>query len=483
MDHNLFTDKQIEYLYSDSGFLTFINRYFSSFSTYIQEIDYKTEFSNINHADWEIYLRIILANIETLHTFISDLESCLSMAHADKEETYTCHIQGRLNAAKFTKSLAQRKFPKNYPCVVKAKTYVTPENVYVIFIIKNILETLDGFKRFLKAKGNTVIYSELSLIENHLKAFRIFSAKAYFKECQQPAEQIKKSYGVDFPLEYINRIHNRIQKRKIRNSLNYQKIFDWYKNFTQGSFVESNATKLNILRYSNDFANKLFELWCLYSIKQTFISEFNATLIEENNIMGASDEYIFKLFVPTGGILEIYYQKGSRLYWQTNEELIWKYHKNGQLKGLKGIPDISIRYLSKEDSLIMIDVKNRVRNLGANTEEIYKMIGYFTNFRKAFEERYSKNVKKQGALIFRNDWNAFDELLESENSYKLMTLSAGIGEQPTVNLLQFKKLCKFILDVQGIDGATSEIMGSFSQAQKNNGIYADANSDEYIYIN
>lgn len=40
MDNNLFSDKQIEYLYSDGGFLSFINQYFSSFSTQMQNIDY-----------------------------------------------------------------------------------------------------------------------------------------------------------------------------------------------------------------------------------------------------------------------------------------------------------------------------------------------------------------------------------------------------------------------------------------------------------
>lgn len=481
MDNNLFTDKQIEYLYSDGGFLSFINQYFSSFSTCIQEIGYELDTTRISNADMEIYLRIVLANVETLHELISDLDSCLSMAHIDKEVVLTGNIQGRLNVSKYTKNLAQGRYPKDYQCVIKAKTYVTPENVYVIFIVRNILEMLDGFKKFLKNKDNTAVYSELYLIEKHSKAFRMFSTKAYFKECQQLAEQMRKSYGTVFPLEQMNIIYNRIHKGKIRNAMNYQKIFEWYDAFRQGSVIESNSKKLNVLRYSDDFANKLFELWCLYSIKMTFISEFEAILVEEKNIMNAGDGYIFKLLVPTGGILEIYYQKGSDLYWKTEEDLLWKYNKDGVLKGLRGIPDISIRYRAQKDSLIMVDIKNRVRKSGANTEEIYKMIGYFTNFRRAFEEHFSKEVKRQGALIFRNDIKEFDEFLESENGYRLMTLSIGVGEEPNLNVAQFKKLCKYVLDVQGIDGTTSEIMGSFSKAQKSIGFSSESDSDECIY--
>ncbi len=481
MDNNLFTDKQIEYLYADGGFLSFVNKYFSTFSTCIQEIGYDLDTVKISDADMEIYLRIVLANIETLHELISELDSCLSMSHVDKEVVFVGNIQGRLNVTQYTKYLWQGRYPKDYPCVTKAKTYVTSENIYVIFIVKNILEMLGGFKKFLKKKGNTTIYSELNLIEKHSKAFKMFSTKAYFKDCQYMAEQLRKSYGMSFPMEQLSIIKNRIHKGKIRNAVKYQKVFEWYDSFRQGSVVESNSRKINILRYSEDFSNKLFELWCLYSIKETFITEFEAVLVEEKNIMDIDDGYVYKLAVPTGGILEIYYQRGVNLYWRTEDELVWKYNKDGTLKGLRGIPDISIRYTAQKDSLIMVDIKNRVRKSGANTEEIYKMIGYFTNFRRAYEEYFSQGIKKQGALIFRNDINGFDELLESENGYRLLSLSVGVGEDSELNIRQFKKLCKYVLDVQGMDGTTSEIMGSYSKTLKFMEKTGESGSDDCVY--
>ena len=480
MDNNLFSDKQIEYLYSDGGFLSFINQYFSSFSTQMQNIDYSIRSGEINAIDLEIYLRIVLANIETLHTLISDLESCLSMSQVDREVVFAGEIQGRLNVGKYTKNIAQARFPKEYPCVVKSRTYASPENIYVIFIINNILKMLDEFKRFLPSKGNAA-FSELALIEHHFRAFKVFSKKAYFKECQDSANQIMKSYGDHYPDDLRNLIVSRIHKGKIRNSHIYKQIFDWYNTYKYGSVLELSTQKLSVLRYSDDFANRLFELWCLYSIKETFVSSFDAVLIEENNIMDVGDGFVYKLSVPTGGVLEIYYQKGASLYWDTEDELIWKYIKDGSSRGLRGIPDISIRYIAKEDALVMIDIKNRVRTAGANSEEIYKMIGYFGNFKKAFEERFSKGVKKQGALIFRNDLIPSDEYLESDSGYRLMTISAGISDNQEINMSQFKKLCKYVLDVQGIDGTTSEIMGSFSQAQKKIGSSIDPESDEYIF--
>lgn len=481
MDNNLFSDKQIEYLYSDCGFLSFINQYFSSFSICMQDMDYSLKNSKVKEIDLEIYLRIVLANIETLHELISDLEGCLSRTQVSKEVTYLGEIQGKLNVSQYSKKMAYSKFPKEYPCVVKAKTYVTPENVFVIFIIKNILKMLDTFKKFLVDRNNSTIYSELALIEKHSKAFRMFSTKAYFKECQKFADQNMKSFGKKFPEEQKNLIYNRIRKGKIRNSQIYQKIFEWYDTFIQGTILEASTKKVSVLRYSDDFANRLFELWCLYSIKETFISEFDATILDEKNVMDAGSEYVYKLSVPTGGFLEIYYQKGANLYWENDEDLLWKYKIGEKVKGLRGIPDISIRYVAKEDALIMIDIKNRVRTAGSNSEEIYKMIGYFSNFKKAFEEYYSQNVKKQGALIFRNDYAFSDELLESDDGHRLMTISAGVSKNLDVNRNQFKKLCKFVLDVQGIDGTTSEIMGSYAQARKKINNSVEKDTDEYFY--
>ena len=57
----------------------------------------------------------------------------------------------------------------------------------------------------------------------------------------------------------------------------------------------------------------------------------------------------------------------------------------------------------------MIDLKNRIRTAGSNSEEIYKMIGYFSNFDNMFKRIYSEGIKKQAILIYRNDYDAFSE--------------------------------------------------------------------------
>ena len=57
MDSNLFSDEQVEILYSDREFLHFINQYFSSFSTKIQKIDYSMNNNEVVSVDVDIYIR------------------------------------------------------------------------------------------------------------------------------------------------------------------------------------------------------------------------------------------------------------------------------------------------------------------------------------------------------------------------------------------------------------------------------------------
>ena len=437
-------------------------------------------------AGWTVYtklfvlsIRIVLANIEKLYSYISELEKCISVSQVEKEYVFSGEIQGHLDIGRYTQRLANYHFPREYPCIIKTRSFVTPENVYVIFIIKNIINLLKKIQNILSSKGKPDI-SELGLVKHYITLFKSFSIKPYFRECLKSVEEISRSYGDVFPEDLLNLIFQRTHKGKIRNSHIYKEVFTWYDIYKQGSLLE-NDQKINILRYSEEFSNRFFELWSLFNIKKTFIDSFGAVEIDTRNLMDTGDGYVFKLAVPTGGTVEIYYQKGSSLYWTSDDDLAWKYCKGEKNQALRGIPDISICYTAKKRALVMIDIKNRVRGEGTNSEEIYKMIGYFSNFKKTFEERFDSDVKKQGALIFRNDAIPCQEYLESNNGYRLMTLSAGVSRNSVLNQEQFKKLCKYVLDVQGIDGTTAELMGGFNFTQKKIQESFETNPDDFAY--
>jgi hypothetical protein len=482
MENNLFSEHQIEFMYSDPMFFRFVNDYFSSFS--IQSSNFGMEMKNtdeMSETDMHIYIRIILANLAELRQMISEIEKSLSYTYKDSVQTFDGEIHGHLQVQRYLQLKTQIKYPKEYPCQIKKRTSVTPENIFLIYIVDYVIRLLDFFAKVLRNYIGNTYSTEKTLIDEYRRAFHAFSRKNYFRECALSLENIRKQYGDEFPANLLNLIKIRAAKGKIRNYQSYEKIFDWYWKYKQGTIEFDLLKTLRILRYSDDFCNRLFELWCLYSIKETFIKEFGMTLISERNIMDVGNQSVFTLKATNDGIVEIFYQKGAKLYWDEEAEPVWKYiDLEGKKKRLVGIPDISVKYSARTNSLVMIDLKNRIRTAGSNSEEIYKMIGYFSNFDNMFKRMYSESIKKQAILIYRNDYDAFSECLVSDTNNLLNTYSVCPTTKAKLNLLQFKAICQCILDTQGIDGKTSEVLGNYKKEKANISTTAKEDDEDNI---
>lgn len=482
MENNLFSEHQIEFMYSDPMFFRFVNDYFSSFS--IQSSNFGMGMKNtdeMSETDMHIYIRIILANLAELRQMISEIEKSLSYTYKDSVKTFDGEIHGHLQVQRYLQLKTQIKYPKEYPCQIKKRTSVTPENIFLIYIVDYVIRLLDFFAKVLRNYIGNTYSTEKTLIDEYRRAFHAFSRKNYFRECALSLENIRKQYGDEFPANLLNLIKIRAAKGKIRNYQSYEKIFDWYWKYKQGTIEFDLLKTLRILRYSDDFCNRLFELWCLYSIKETFIKEFGMTLISERNIMDVGNQSVFTLKATNDGIVEIFYQKGAKLYWDEEAEPVWKYiDSEGKKKRLVGIPDISVKYSARTNSLVMIDLKNRIRTAGSNSEEIYKMIGYFSNFDNMFKRMYSESIKKQAILIYRNDYDAFSECLVSDTNNLLNTYSVCPTTKAKLNLLQFKAICQCILDTQGIDGKTSEVLGNYKKEKANISTTAKEDDEDNI---
>ena len=93
----------------------------------------------------------------------------------------------------------------------------------------------------------------------------------------------------------------------------------------------------------------------------------------------------------------------------------------------------------------MIDVKNKIRKGGDNSEEIYKMIGYFSNFSDMINNYY-KNPINKAILIFRNDTDSFTEKITDHDKNLLLNISVSPKGDNELNDNQFKRICKYILN-------------------------------------
>lgn len=109
------------------------------------------------------------------------------------------------------------------------------------------------------------------------------------------------------------------------------------------------------------------------------------------------------------------------------------------------IPDISVVKETENKSIVMIDVKNKIRRGGDNSEEIYKMIGYFTNFSEMINKHY-ENKNNKAILIFRNDFDCFSEKLTDDEKNFLLNISVSPNWDNKCEDNQFKQICDYIIN-------------------------------------
>lgn len=449
MENNLFNSSQIRHLYRDKEFVSFLADYFSSYETEILDIHGDMD-DVVNDELWKIYLRIILANINEVLTSVEKIEKNISFSYEEVKVKISGGIKGRLIINEYVQNRTMIRMPKEYPCEIKEKSFFTPENEYLVYIIKMIVEKLDSFLERAKKDGVFIgNETEYRLLKEESMYFYALLHKQPFSAIHMSIRNVNSVFDDD----KVILIYNRLSKGKIRNAIAYNQVFEWFKKFLYRGFSFIGEGNINTLIYDNLFCNKLFELWNLYYIADTFQKSFGMQLLDKNAIKPGLKEYVYKLKTIDGSEIEIYYQKGAGLYWDDEHKSNWSYVDSGNLMG---IPDISIKYIGEENNLTIIDIKNRVRNTGQNSEEIYKMIGYFSNFGEYLNAKYSSKYKNQAVLIFRNDESVFSEQLESNSGERMLSISTGVGTDEVLSKSQFEEICKYILDVQGFVGTKSQ---------------------------
>jgi hypothetical protein len=438
-----FSEKIYDYLYSDLEFVKFMNFLYSSYDLSKQNLN--VIFSDKESIDeYNLYLRIFLSNVEPFIEGLSLLNKRMSNKKISQTTEFEGSIKGHLNMNKFIKNKISKSYPKIYPCIIKEKNFETPENIYIYYYSLIIKEKLVLFIKYISKIAKKT--NEAELINGYIDKLDTFLYTEQLKSVSKCATRLKHQYGTKAPIKQYEQIVHRIKKNRIPNSHVYIKLLSWIKSYEDKKYLSTNNNS-DILRYNGElFTDKLFEIWILYNIKKTLVDELNYEVEEEYSLMDYKKKYVYKLRDIKGKYLYIYFQKGEDLYWSKHDSTNWFYLKNKN-KYLKGIPDITIKIESESNrtKMIMIDAKNKFRNAGQNSEEIYKIIGYYDNFKNSV----SKNVIFEDSfVVFRNEEKPFCEFLESCDGKKIMNLSVGLVDNCILNSGQFIKLCKQIVNIK-----------------------------------
>jgi hypothetical protein len=473
MESNQFSNEQLTSIYNDQEFLQYISDYFSSFN--LSKIDLSIGISEDEITDWKIYLRVVLANINDLFDALRKLENNISFSYEEVLVRSSGAIKGRLLINEYVKNKTMVRIPKEYPCVVKEKGFFTPENEYAAFVMLSVVEKMQRlYEKMSETKIITKGSSESKALLDDLDYLTAALRKQPFISILD--KDFQRKYKNGFPQNEKNNVAVRFAKGKIRNSYAYKKVFEWFEKFLQSGFSWTDVQTIESMIYDEQFSNKLFELWSLYKINQSFITKFGLIQLEKNAVYPGQKEYIYRLKNIEGSYIEIYYQKGAGLYWDDTHGTHWYYTDAEDNKGLIGIPDISIKFIEPNgESITLIDLKNRVRDAGQNSEEIYKVIGYFSNFEQFMKYKYNSDYVNQGILIFRNDDMPFDRLVQNDGGEQILTVSVGISEDESISDNQFTKICQFILDNHGMLGTKAESLLSCRKIMES---YKFGSSDE-----
>ena len=274
-------------------------------------------------------------------------------------------LAGRLDVRSYLRRRGQLTIPRTFPNWRVLLTYMTPENVLATATARSLLSELQALSIRLPLE-NTSEESQVRLITEAIEQLLRDPALAESAQLSLPDVSSEES-------EYLfAQVAERWNTRRISN-VAYNELWQWAdahrkRNLTDGGVLLG-------LAYSEEFDNRLFEIFCLGELREAFsqLGFFERSMrpLHERN---------------RGPILEVEHSDSSlaiSAYFQKGDGVVWTDSFPRDWQDLVGIPDICLVVRSSQFPVIIIDAKNRYRGSELEesfSEELYKMLGYFQNF-------------------------------------------------------------------------------------------------------
>ncbi|HBO3624173.1 hypothetical protein ACEPUM_29380 [Pseudomonas aeruginosa] len=346
-----------------------------------------------------IRFRHAIACCTVLFPIVQRIEGGLSsITDANRTETKGV-IRGRLDIPRYVaRKSSSLSWPKTYPILVTTESPVTPENELVVRVFRTLLQRLP----VAQFPANS---AEVALGRRY---------KSWILGRMRRAPWAAIPCRSSLPRLYMEACR-RIARRQTGNELAYSSLVDFIRDWrlvdeelagaaSSESFIDS------FLSFPADqsFLDRVYEIWCLRAVANSFI-QLGGQLIDGPCKMTESRRKPVYLIELASSRIEIWFQSSL-----PSEGAVWLYDSTGS--ALRGIPDITV--VANGKHRIIIDAKNRIVKGATRSEETYKMLGYFENFREAL-----KAETNWGVLAFVS-LNGFSRTLSSSNGRLLELISA-----------------------------------------------------------
>lgn len=347
-----------------------------------------------------IRFRHAIACCTELFPIIQKIESSLSNVTVIARSETKGVIRGRLDIPRYVarKSWAF-SWPRSYPILTTIENSSTPENELVIRVFRTLLQRLPlsqfpassaemtlghRYKNWILSRMKRAPWSSISssssLTRLYKEACRRISRK-------QTGNERAYSALVEFIRDW------RLLGDEFSGSASSEKFIDSFLSFPAEQF----------------FLDRVYEIWCIHSVADAFM-KIGGEILHGPSKMFESRRKPIYIFDLESIHIEVWFQRSL-----PSENTEWFYDSTGS--GLRGIPDITIIANSKHR--LIIDAKNRIVTGTTRSEETYKMLGYFENFRATLG-----GETNWGVLAFVSP-NGFSRSIKSSNGRCLELISAN----------------------------------------------------------
>ena len=312
-------------------------------------------------------------------------------------------VAGRLDVRSYLRRRGQLTIPRTFPNWRALLTYLIPENALATATARSLLSELQALSIRLPLE-NTGEESQVKQITEAIEQLLREPALAESSQLSLPNISSEES-------EYLfAQVAERWNTRRISN-VAYNELWQWADAHRKRGFSEGGA--LPGLAYSEEFDNRLFEIFCLGELREAFAQlgfrERTIRPLHERNL---------------GPILEVEHSDSSLVistYFQKGEGVVWTEGFPRDWQGIVGVPDICLVVSSPQFPVIIVDAKNRYRGSeleGSFSEELYKMLGYFQNF--SLRTRVQKRGPVGGLVFLSRDKVSTLRMFESRSGGKLV---------------------------------------------------------------
>jgi hypothetical protein len=269
-------------------------------------------------------------------------------------------LVGPLDIPRYSRRLLSGDHRRSFPIVVSRVVHDTPENRLTLGLVRSVRRALRAHP-FPRASAEAVLSRALSAKLERLTRY------AFFRDVDVAGLRARD----------ISSTRYRVARRLTSNDATYKSILQWIDEWTElspGRYADANLLVDVALPSSDSYWEKVFEVWCLQMVRETFA---------ETAWLGPVD-WSLNTRRPGGRIATV--RRDGReieVYFQSQKPLGQGEWKQPVGKRLRGIPDLTLA--AEGLSPLLVDAKWRYQTGNRSpSEEQYKMLGYAENFRGAF---------------------------------------------------------------------------------------------------